>query len=483
MRHVILIPLLLVFIAYSPAKCDEKNDSEGVSDFVAAMQPHQAMADSGEPNAAMLVQAVRKSENWIHEVNSLYVRIESRWTTTPEGIAAEAEEEKRPGGRIRTAPSQPSPVGILEYVIDHERKRVRRLTDTPGQSYQLTIWNGTEFVNHSRSFRFDQEQYYFDSKIPERTFHEFMAVDTSWPRSQPHSFWFDPKDTEGLLKYWGPAEDFVLMARSNYRGVDCDVLDCDRTGVPGMAPDLVRRWYVGVKDKLLYGLITLRDGKPDVEHWVQDYRQAAPNCWFPMTQGYKLYDMDEKGEPFLRSYRDLKVVKLCINEKLPEGLFKVELKEGVEVVDERSGERVTYTYKPEPPALVGKALPPFEGIEVDFATEEARGKMLLVCFWDMNQRPSRNCILEVSKRTQELKAKDTVIIAIQASKVDESTLNEWAKKSNIPFPIGIVEGDSEKTRFVWGVKSLPWLILTDTAHIVRAEGFAYAELDEKLESK
>jgi hypothetical protein len=440
-----------------------------------------ARTAQGEIDAAALVRAVRESENWIHEVNSLYLRIENKWTTTPEAMAADAEAKKSLQGGAQRARPMPSAVGTLECAIDHERKRVRRLTDTPGQSYQLTIWNGTEFVNHSRSFRFNQEQYYFDSKIPERTFHEFMAVDTSWPRAQPHSFWFDPKDTEELLKYWGPAEDFVLMRRSNYRGVNCYVLDCDRTGVPGMAPDLARRWYVGVKDKLLHGLITLRDGKPDIEHWVQDYRQAAPNCWFPMTQGYKLYDRDEKGEPYLRSYRDLRVVKLCINEKLREELFKIELKEGVEVVDKRSGERVTYTYKPEPPALIGKGLPTFEGIETDFSLDSAKNKTILVCFWDIQQRPSRHCIGQLAQRAKELKERDVVIIAIQASKAGQSVLNEWVEKNNIPFPVGIVQGDEEKTRFTWGVRSLPWLILTDDRHIVTAEGFALNGLNEKTQ--
>jgi hypothetical protein len=30
------------------------------------------------------------------------------------------------------------------------------------------------------------------------------------------------------------------------------------------------------------------------------------------------------------------------------------------------------------------------------------------------------------------------------------------------------------------VKSLPWLILTDKAHIITAEGFGLDELDEKI---
>jgi len=39
---------------------------------------------------------------------------------------------------------------------------------------------------------------------------------------------------------------------------------------------------------------------------------------------------------------------------------------------------------------------------------------------------------------------------------------------------------AKKNRFVWGVKSLPWLILTDQKHIVEANGFSLAELDEKI---
>jgi len=249
-----------------------------------------------------------------------------------------------------------------------------------------------------------------------------------------------------------------------------------------MTPDLMLRWYVGVKDRLLYGLSALRAGKLDTEHWMSDYKQVAPGCKLPMTQGIALYGTDEQGKPYLRSRRDLKVVQVDVNKRLPDELFKIELKEGIQVTDERSGKLLTYPYRPEPPGLVGKALPPFEGIKVDFAQDEARGKMIVVCFWDMQQRPSRNCILEVSKEAQELKAKDVVVVAVQASRIDPNTLNEWVKENNIPFQIGIVQGDEEKTSFAWGVKSLPWLILTDRKHIVTAEGFGVKELDKNLKA-
>ena len=132
------------------------------------------------------------------------------------------------------------------------------------------------------------------------------------------------------------------------------------------------------------------------------------------------------------------------------------------------------------PSLMGKVLPALDGIKVDFSPEQAKGRMILVCFWDMEQRPSRYCIRELAKRAEELKENGVTIVAVQASKVDENALNEWVKKYDIPFPVGMVQGDEEKSRFIWGVRSLPWLILTDRKHIVRAEGFTLTELDEKL---
>ena len=131
-------------------------------------------------------------------------------------------------------------------------------------------------------------------------------------------------------------------------------------------------------------------------------------------------------------------------------------------------------------SLIGKPLPDLKDLKVDLSPADAGDKMILVCFWDMQQRPSRNCIMRLAKQAEQLKQRGVTVVVIQTSKVEENLLNKWVKKYNIPFPVGIIQGDVEKTRFDWGVKSLPWLILTDTEHIVLAEGFALAELDEKI---
>ena len=148
------------------------------------------------------------------------------------------------------------------------------------------------------------------------------------------------------------------------------------------------------------------------------------------------------------------------------------------VISERPS---TSRYVPKrPPSLVGRPLPELKDLKIKLSSADTDDKMLLVCFWDMEQRPSRNCIIRLAKQAEQLKQKGVTVVAVQASKIDEDTLDEWVKKYNIPFTVGMVQGDVEKSRFAWGVRSLPWLILTDREHIICAEGFALSELSEKL---
>ena len=106
--------------------------------------------------------------------------------------------------------------------------------------------------------------------------------------------------------------------------------------------------------------------------------------------------------------------------------------------------------------------------------------MLLVCFFDLQQRPSRFCVTELAKRAGELKGKGVLVLAVQGSKVDRQELGTFVATNSLPFPVGMIAAEEEQAKFNWGVKSEPWLILTDKDHIVRAEGFALAELNERV---
>jgi uncharacterized protein YbjQ (UPF0145 family) len=129
---------------------------------------------------------------------------------------------------------------------------------------------------------------------------------------------------------------------------------------------------------------------------------------------------------------------------------------------------------------VGKLLPKVKDFNFKLDADQGIHNMILVSFFDMQQRPSRNCITQLADRAEQLKAKGVIVVAVQASKVDENKLIEWVEENNILLPVGMVQGDREKTLFAWGVRSLPWLILTDSDHVVQAEGFNLNDLDDKI---
>ncbi len=130
--------------------------------------------------------------------------------------------------------------------------------------------------------------------------------------------------------------------------------------------------------------------------------------------------------------------------------------------------------------LLGRPMPGFDGVKIDLAPDAGKGKPMLVCFFDMQQRPSRNCITQLAKQAEQLKEKGATVVAVQASTVNENTLIEWVKKNNVSFPVGMIQDNEQQTPSTWGVTSLPWLVLTDREHIVRAEGFGISELEQKM---
>lgn len=288
-------------------------------------------------DAAQLVRSVRESENWIHDVNSLLIRVESKWTKTAEGIAARRAELKKQEPNLKPDPNRfwglkTGYAETLEYAIDRrtiEQRKLRSLEDTPGRSSRLMIWNGKESFLHYKDVVHKRESYSIDNDTEGLE----LFIGMSWPRAQPHLFWYDPNAVQENMKYWGRAEDFAFKGYAEYRGVDCYILECEPPALSGRT----RRWYVGKDDNLLYGLVKLDGSKKSVEHWTLDYNEVAPGCWYPMTQGYELYDHKWWGTVgFLDSRRDLKVVEVQVNEPLPDELFEMKFKEGVRVIDERS---------------------------------------------------------------------------------------------------------------------------------------------------
>ncbi|MBN1359276.1 MAG: carboxypeptidase regulatory-like domain-containing protein [Sedimentisphaerales bacterium] len=129
--------------------------------------------------------------------------------------------------------------------------------------------------------------------------------------------------------------------------------------------------------------------------------------------------------------------------------------------------------------LLGKPLPDWKDL-IDLDAEQTQGKPILVCFFDFQQRPSRNTLLQLAGQADALKQKGVIVVAVQASDVDADALSEWIEQSDITLPVGRIRTDVDATRLAWGIKSLPWLISADLNHVVRAEGFAVGDLETQI---
>jgi protocatechuate 3,4-dioxygenase beta subunit len=130
-------------------------------------------------------------------------------------------------------------------------------------------------------------------------------------------------------------------------------------------------------------------------------------------------------------------------------------------------------------SVLGKSLPDLKDLGLTLA--DANDKPLLVCFVDIEQRPSRQCLSNLAKKTGALSAKGVSVVVVQVAKVGLRQYKDWLKAAQIDLPIHVAEGDFETKKRAWAVKALPWLILTDKGHKVTAEGFAVSELDELYE--
>lgn len=126
---------------------------------------------------------------------------------------------------------------------------------------------------------------------------------------------------------------------------------------------------------------------------------------------------------------------------------------------------------------IGKPIPGFGNIRFEaFQKDQIKGKPLLVCFWDMDQRPSRQCIRVLEKQKQALRDKNIVILAVHSGTKRGKQVKDWLTKNGPSLTVGMIQGDPYNTLLAWGAKGLPWLILADEQHIITNAGFSLDDL-------
>ena len=149
----------------------------------------------------------------------------------------------------------------------------------------------------------------------------------------------------------------------------------------------------------------------------------------------------------------------------------------------RLGVRQTSSVRPATPraSLQGQPLPDLAGVGLAGDAAPA-GAPILLCLFDIEQRPSRRFARLLAEQHDAFKQKGLTVLAVQANPITPESFKEWKDANPVPFPVGRLAGKSESSKWASEVESLPWLILTDKDHRVAAEGFTLDELDTKLKA-
>jgi hypothetical protein len=132
--------------------------------------------------------------------------------------------------------------------------------------------------------------------------------------------------------------------------------------------------------------------------------------------------------------------------------------------------------------LKGKPLPDLASLGLT-AEQAPPEQPLLAVLIDAEQRPSRRALRLLGEQAAAIKDKGVAVIVVHTGSMTEDAFKAWKQEAALAFPVGCLKGDANKARATWGAAALPWLILTDKAHHVTAEGFPLEELDAKLKGQ
>ena len=128
---------------------------------------------------------------------------------------------------------------------------------------------------------------------------------------------------------------------------------------------------------------------------------------------------------------------------------------------------------------IGKPIPGFADVRFDvFDKDQIDGKPLLICFWDMEQRPSRQYIRVLEKHKRALQDSDIVVLAVHCGAKQAKQVADWLDKNAPSLTAGTIEADPYDTLLAWGARGMPWVVLTNERHIITNEGIDPAGLPE-----
>ncbi len=131
--------------------------------------------------------------------------------------------------------------------------------------------------------------------------------------------------------------------------------------------------------------------------------------------------------------------------------------------------------------LPGKALSDFDFLKEPVAAAKSDGAIVLVCIWNVEQRPSRHVAKALAARTGALREAGVAYISIEVSALSDGERSEAMSEAGIDSAGIYFLSESSRAQERLGADSLPFLLLTDLEHIIRAANFSLDDLDAKID--
>jgi len=277
-------------------------------------------------------------------------------------------------------------------------------------------------------------------------------------------------DKDGVYKVESlPAEGTYYLSISGPKGYGTASVTMDEAADGKLAVEM-KDVVLKVANSSVSGRVVDADEKPLEGARIHSYGEGQPNLNVTTDKDGKftLSPICEGGVQLSVNYNK-QGQYMYANAYVQAGDFEAEI---ILSPEGNSGRRAA----PKPKSLVGKALPAVLSDPTQFD-----GKAVLVCVWDYQQRPSRFAVRELAKKAELLAGKGVAVVVLQGEPTDKAAVEGWLKESNIAFKLDMITADAEKTRLGLGVQGLPWMILTDKAHQVVAEGFGVEGIEAALE--
>lgn len=232
-----------------------------------------------------------------------------------------------------------------------------------------------------------------------------------------------------------------------------------------------------IADRVLAGQVLDADDKPVAGARVAAYGRGQPSNNSTRTDRRGLFKFNEvcAGE-----------VHLSANFQNAQGSAQVQAGETNVVIHLGANNAFAMRYGGSPGApkrasLKGRPLPDLTAANLAAEAVPA-GKPVLLCLFDIEQRPSRRLMNSLAEQHEALKEKGVIVLGLQAAVIAPDAFKEWKDANPVPFPVGHLAEKSDKLSWASGLESLPWLILTDKEHRVTAEGFSLDELESLLKA-